>query len=146
MTRSPSLMREAWGHGARAQRRALLPRERGRGVLRHRTRLNREMRANVWHTAWPRRSKVCALLPAQTRHREVAGPGGPCASCLDRTRPTILTFCRKDGAGCCLGQEQNVWDVVCAPAPESGLHPLQWDETFLQAANTSSGALLSLRT
>ena len=89
-------MREAWGHGARAQRRALLPRERGRGVLRHRTRLNREMRANVWHTAWPRRSKVCALLPAQTRHREVAGPGGPCASCLDRTRPTILTFCRKE--------------------------------------------------
>lgn len=66
-------------------------------------------------------------------------PGGSCASHLDYTRPTILTFCRKEGAGSCLREEQSVWDVVCAPftgnqALESRLHPSRWDKTSLQAA------------
>lgn len=91
----------------------------------------------MWHTEWlevlvkEQGMRCCHHRPG---YREVAGPGGSCASRLDYTRPTILTFCRKDGAGCCLGEEQSVWDAVRAPAPESGLHPSQWDETFPQAA------------
>lgn len=59
--------------------------------------------------------------------REVAGPGGSCASRLDYTRPTIFTFCRKDGAGSCLGEEQSIWDVVCALSQVT--EPLSSDST-----------------